>query len=102
ILLKPVTERGYRFPIDLFFRSLAEGRGSMAIGIVLSGTASDGSQGIKSIKAMGGMTIAQDPNTANFQDMPTNAIATQDVDFIVPPEQMGKLILKYVRHQPTD
>src|SRR5699024_5859227 len=52
ILLKPQTERGYRFPIDFFFRSLAEGRGGLAIGIVLSGTASDGSQGIKSIKAM--------------------------------------------------
>ncbi len=102
ILRKPPTERAYRFPIDLFFRSLAEGRGSSSIGIVLSGTASDGSLGIKNIKAMGGLTIAQDPNTANFQDMPSNAIATQDVDFIVPPEQMGELILKYIHHQPTD
>ena len=102
ILRKPPTERAYRFPIDLFFRSLAEGRGSSAIGIILSGTASDGSLGIKNIKAMGGLTIAQDPNTANFQDMPTNAIATHDIDFIMSPEQMGELILKYIHHQPTD
>jgi two-component system, chemotaxis family, CheB/CheR fusion protein len=101
ILLKPPTEHAYRFPIDLFFRSLAEGRGSSAIGIVLSGTASDGSLGIKNIKAMGGLTIAQDPDTAGFGDMPSNAIATHDVDFIVPPEQMGELILKYIHHQPT-
>jgi hypothetical protein len=51
---------------------------------------------------MGGLTIAQDPDTADYQDMPSNAIATQDVDFIVPPEQMGELILKYIHHQPTD
>jgi two-component system CheB/CheR fusion protein len=102
ILLEPPSERGFRVPIDLFFRSLAEARGSAAIGMILSGTASDGSLGIKSIKAGGGLTIAQDPETAEFEDMPRNAIATQDVDFVLPPEKMGELILKYVWHQGLD
>jgi len=99
ILLKPPSERGFRFPIDFFFRSLAEVRRNQAIGIVLSGNASDGSLGIKNIKAEGGLTIAQEPETAEFGDMPRNAIATRDVDFVLPPEKMGELILKVVHHQ---
>ena len=102
ILLKSPEERLQRYPIDYFFRSLADVRGNQSIGIILSGTASDGSLGIKSIKAGGGLTIAQDPETAEFPDMPRNAIATQNVDFIVSPDKMGDLILKYIRHQGLD
>jgi two-component system, chemotaxis family, CheB/CheR fusion protein len=85
MLLKPETGRGGRLPIDRFFCSLAQVQGERAIGVVLSGTLSDGSLGLKSIKAEGGLTIAQEPATAEFGDMPQNAIATQDVDFICRP-----------------
>ena len=98
-LLKPETARGYRLPIDFFFRSLAHDRGERAVGIVLSGTGSDGSLGMKTLKAEGGLTIAQEPGTAEYADMPRNAIATKEVDFILPPEEMGELILKYIHHK---
>jgi two-component system, chemotaxis family, CheB/CheR fusion protein len=101
-LLTPETERGGRLPINRFFRSLAQVQGEGAIGIVLSGTLSDGSLGLKSIKAEGGLTIAQEPGTAEFGDMPRNAIATKDVDFILPPHKMGELILKVINHQVVD
>jgi len=99
MLLKPQSEQANRLPIDFFFRSLANVRKEQAIGIVLSGSASDGSMGIRYIKTEGGLTIAQEPDTAEFGDMPRNAIATQEVDYILPPEGMGELILKYVTHQ---
>jgi two-component system, chemotaxis family, CheB/CheR fusion protein len=99
MLLKLKTDQTYRRPIDFFFRSLANVNKDQAIGIVLSGSANDGSIGIRYIKIEGGLTIAQEPETAEFADMPRNAIATQDVDYVLPPEKMGDLILKYVRHQ---
>jgi two-component system CheB/CheR fusion protein len=98
-LLKLKSDRGYHLPIDFFFRSLAQDQGAGSIGIVLSGTGSDGSLGLRAIKAEGGLAIAQEPETAEFGDMPRNAIATREVDFIVPPEKMGELIIKYTRHQ---
>ncbi len=101
-LIKPEAGRAHRLPIDFFFRSLAEDQGERSIGIVLSGTGSDGSLGLKTIKAEGGLTIAQEPETAEFGDMPRNAIATHDIDFIVPPARMGELILKYLHHQVLD
>jgi two-component system, chemotaxis family, CheB/CheR fusion protein len=101
-LIKPETEQRSHLPIDRFFRSLAQVLGERAIGVVLSGTLSDGSLGLKNIKAEGGLTIAQEPDTAEFGDMPRNAIATKDVDFILPPQKMGELILEYTRHQIPD
>ena len=98
-LLHQETGQGIRLAIDFFFRSLAQVQGARAIGIVLSGTGSDGSLGLKMIKAEGGLTIAQEPGTAEFGDMPRNAIATKEVDFILPPEKIGELILKYNQHQ---
>jgi two-component system, chemotaxis family, CheB/CheR fusion protein len=98
-LIKPAGGKSHMMPIDRFFHSLAQVQGVRAIGIVLSGTLSDGSQGLKIIKAEGGLTIAQDPDTAEFEDMPCNAIATQDVDYILPPQKIGELILKYVRQE---
>src|SRR5579863_2199231 len=73
--------KGHHLPIDHFFRSLAEDKGSGAIGVVLSGTASDGTLGLQAIKAQGGITFAQDPETAKFDGMPTNAITAGCVDF---------------------
>ncbi len=98
-LHQPISTHGVRLPIDFFFRSLAQDQRERAIGIVLSGTGSDGSLGVKSLKAEGGLTIAQAPDTAAFEDMPRNAIATQDVDFVLPPGKMGEHILKVINHQ---
>ena len=75
---------GGRAPIDLFFRTLAETHESDSVAIVLSGTGSDGSQGIKLVRERGGLTMAQAPEEAEFQEMPNNAIATGQIDFVLP------------------
>jgi two-component system, chemotaxis family, CheB/CheR fusion protein len=99
-LMKPEEGIGQRLPIDRFFRSLAQVQGPKAIGIVLSGTLSDGSQGISYIKEEQGLTIAQDPETAEYDGMPRSAIATNDIDFVLAPEKIGEVIQKYLQHQP--
>ncbi|MDF9799482.1 two-component system CheB/CheR fusion protein [Catalinimonas alkaloidigena] len=81
--------------IDVFFESLAEDKGNRVIGIVLSGTGSDGTKGIAAIKERRGMVIVQDPVTAKFDGMPNNAIASGNYDFILPPELMSEEILRY-------
>jgi two-component system, chemotaxis family, CheB/CheR fusion protein len=80
-------------PIDVFFRSLAEVHQSHAIGVVLSGAATDGTLGLKSIKEYGGITFAQDPQSAGFYSMPQSAIDAGVVDFILPPEE---IVLKLI------
>ncbi|MEJ7611467.1 MAG: chemotaxis protein CheB [Ferruginibacter sp.] len=80
-------------PIDLFFRSLAEIHREHAIGVVLSGTASDGTAGLKAIRESGGLTFAQDEASAEFDGMPGSAIRAGVVDFVLPPESIpGKLL----------
>lgn len=76
-------------PIDIFFRSLAEDAGSNAIAIVLSGTGSDGSNGIKAIKENEGMVIVQDPDTSKFDGMPRSAMRTGVVDAQISPEEIA-------------
>jgi two-component system CheB/CheR fusion protein len=95
---KPTAPRGHRHPVDSFFRSLAEDQGARAIAIVLSGTGTNGSQGLRFIKAEGGIAIAQDPETAGFAGMPRSAIATGIVDLILPPEKMPDALLNLARH----
>lgn len=85
-------------PIDIFFRSLAEDQGEKAIGIVLSGTGSDGTRGVRAIKGEGGMVIVQSEESAKFDGMPKSAIATGVADFIVTPEKMPEEILKFISH----
>jgi two-component system CheB/CheR fusion protein len=75
-------------PIDYFLTSLAEDRGNRAIGVILSGTASDGTMGLKAIKAEGGITFAQDIKSAQYDGMPRSAVAAGCVDFVLPPEAM--------------
>ncbi|HEX4795658.1 MAG TPA: chemotaxis protein CheB [Humisphaera sp.] len=83
------SDRTQHLPIDYFFRSLAEYAQSRAIGVVLSGTASDGSIGVREIKAAGGITFAQEPRTAKYDGMPRAAIATGAVDLVMAPTQIA-------------
>src|SRR5215831_4572474 len=91
-------DRSQYTPVDAFFSSLAEAAGSRAIGIILSGTASDGSLGVRDIKAAGGVTIAQTPESAKYDGMPRAAISTGMVDLILPPKQIGAKLAELSRH----
>ncbi len=93
-LLPRATPPDWHMPIDLFFRTLAEVRGSQAIGVVLSGTASDGTLGLKAIKAAGGICLAQDPQSAAFDGMPRSAIAGGCVDTVLPPDGLAREIAR--------
>ncbi len=97
--LTPRTETpGHHMPIDRFLRSLAEDQRSNAIGIILSGTASDGTLGLAAIKAEGGITFAQDEKSAKFDGMPQNAIAAGCVDFVLPPDAIGRELARIRAH----
>ncbi len=85
-------------PIDTFFRSLAKDAGGKAIGIILSGTGTDGTLGIKTIKEEEGLVIVQDQDSAKFPGMPASAAATGLIDHILPPEKMPGRLLDYLRH----
>lgn len=90
--------KGLNLPIDLFLQSLAKDRGKNAIAIILSGTGSDGSHGIRAIKEAGGMVMVQDNKSAKFDGMPRSSISTGMVDYILPPEQMPVELLNFVKH----
>ncbi len=90
--------KGLVLPIDIFFKSLAEDQGERAIGVVLSGTGSDGTRGIRAIKEAGGMVMVQEESSAKFSGMPGSAIATGLADFVLPPERMPEALLKYIQH----
>jgi two-component system CheB/CheR fusion protein len=97
-LLDPSEPRGQRLPIDFFFRSLAQDQHERAIGIILSGTGSDGTLGVRAIKGEGGMVMAQNPVTTEFGGMPRSAIATGMVDFQLPPAEMPAQLVAYAIH----
>ncbi len=93
--------RGRRLPIDFFFRTLAEDRQQNAIGIVLSGTGADGTQGVRAIKGHGGMIMSQTPTSAEYDGMPRSVIATGLVDYELPPNEMGEALIAYATHIQT-
>jgi two-component system CheB/CheR fusion protein len=97
-LLEPAAPRGHRLPIDFFFRSLAQDQRERAIGIVLSGTGSDGTQGVRAIKGEGGMAMAQNPKSTEYDGMPSSAIATGLVDYVLPAAEMPAQLIAYVAH----
>jgi two-component system, chemotaxis family, CheB/CheR fusion protein len=97
-LLEPASPRGQRLPIDFFFRSLAEDQGERAICIVLSGTGSDGTLGIRAIKGAGGMAMAQEVASCEYDGMPLSAIATGLVDFVLRPAEMPAQLIAYAGH----
>lgn len=97
-LLEPTAPRGHRLPIDYLFRSLAQDQHERAIGIVLSGTGSDGTLGVRSIKDGGGMVMVQTVDSAEFDGMPQSALATGVVDYVLPPAEMAAELMAYVSH----
>src|SRR5213593_4415879 len=97
--LSPLSpDRALRMPIDSFFRSLADTHQSRSIGVILSGTASDGTLGLQAIKALGGVTFAQDEQSAKYSAMPRSAIAAGHVDFILPPETIARELKRIATH----
>lgn len=97
-LLLTNQEKGLNLPIDLFFRSLAEDRLHQSIGIVLSGTGSDGTRGIQAIKENGGIVMVQEESSAKFSGMPSSAIATGLADFILPAEKLPGQLSLFLSH----
>ena len=92
----PAQARGLRLPIDLLFSSLARDQGERAIGVVLSGMGSDGTLGLQVIKAQGGLTLAQSPESAQFDSMPKSAIAAGCVDIVGLPAELPGHILRVI------
>jgi two-component system CheB/CheR fusion protein len=97
-LMEPAAPRGQRLPIDFFFRSLAQDRRERAICIVLSGSGSDGTLGVRSIKGEGGMVMVQNPESTEYDGMPRSAIATGLADYILPPAEMPDQLIAYTAH----
>ena len=89
--------RGLRSPVDHFFRSLAKAQHEI-VGIILSGSGTDGSVGIKAIKEEGGLLMAQSPEEAEFDGMPRAAIDTGIIDAVLPVSELADTLMKYVRH----
>jgi two-component system CheB/CheR fusion protein len=91
--------RDHHTPIDFFFQSLARSRQNLAIGVVLSGAGTDGTLGLRAIKAGGGVTFAQDTQTAGFGSMPHSAIASGNVDFVLSPDGIARELAR-IAHDP--
>ena len=89
----PEQPRGQRMPIDAFLRSLAEDQGEQAVGIILSGTGTDGTLGLRAILGMGGISLVQDPATAKYDGMPNSAIQAGYATHVLPAEKMPEILL---------
>jgi two-component system CheB/CheR fusion protein len=96
LVFEKMVRDGVRLPIDFFFRSLAGERGEKAICVLLSGNGSDGTLGLQAVKGEGGMAMAQDLESAQFGDMPRNAVATGMVDYVLPPDRMPEQLDQYI------
>jgi len=99
LVVKSVRNARLRhLPIDRFFKSLSEELGSRAIGVILSGTATDGTLGAEAIKAGGGITFAQDKKSAKYDGMPQSAVSAGCVDFVMPPKKIAKELSLIAKH----
>lgn len=96
-LMEPASQERVPLPIDYFFRSLAEDQKQRAVGIILSGTGTDGTLGLRAIKAESGLTIAQEPQSAKYQGMPRSAISAGVVDVVQSASQMSEPLRAYAR-----
>lgn len=100
-LLEPVEKHGLRLPIDFFFRSLADDRQELSIGVILSGMGSDGMLGLRAIKEKAGLALVQLPFSAKFDSMPLSAINSGLSDITDTPEHLPGKILDYLRYLPV-
>jgi two-component system CheB/CheR fusion protein len=98
--LTPKNPRTLTLPIDVFFTSMARQYGDRSVGIVLSGTGSDGTRGAAAINEAGGLLIAQSPENAKFDGMPRSVIATGLVDAILPVEEIAQRLQAHLLKQP--
>ncbi|HLE00410.1 MAG TPA: chemotaxis protein CheB [Bdellovibrionota bacterium] len=98
-LLPRIEVRGSQKAIDFFFRSLAEDHKHLAIGVILSGSGSDGTEGLGVIQGEGGITFAQSPESARFDDMPKSAIASGVVNLTLSPQEIANELARIARHQ---
>ncbi len=98
LLAEQLPRDGVNLPVDIFFRSLAEDQGERAVGVVLSGTGSDGTRGVRAIKEWGGLVMVQDETTARFDGMPRAAASTGVADFVLPPGEMAQQLIAWLRH----
>jgi two-component system, chemotaxis family, CheB/CheR fusion protein len=96
--LSPRAAGGMHMPVDALFRSLADDCGEAAVGVVLSGADSDGAVGTQAIKHAGGITFAQDPDSARFSSMPRSAVATGCVDFVLAAGAIAPELLRIAAH----
>ena len=99
-LIRREADRGHHMPIDTFFCSIAEDQTANAIGVILSGTANDGTLGLSAIKGAGGITFAQDLETAKYDGMPSSAVAAGVVDYVLPPDSIAEQLVR-IQKQPT-
>jgi two-component system, chemotaxis family, CheB/CheR fusion protein len=97
LIPRPGDQRQF-MPVDFFLRSLAQYAQNRAIGVILSGTASDGAIGLREIKAVGGITVAQQPESAKYDGMPRAAIATGIVDLVLSPQEIAAELVRISRH----
>ncbi|HZE42593.1 MAG TPA: chemotaxis protein CheB [Steroidobacteraceae bacterium] len=97
-LSRPAEGRGHRLPVDQLFRSLGQDQRERAVGIILSGTGSDGSLGLKEIIVHGGIVLVQAPETAQFDGMPRSALATGLVSYVLPIPKMARILVSYASH----
>ncbi len=100
-LMEPTQSHGWRLPIDLFFRSLADDRGPDSIAVVLSGMGSDGTLGLRAVKEHAGAAFVQSPDSAKFDSMPRSAIEHELADVIASPDELFAHILEYRKHIPA-
>ncbi|GAC1310700.1 MAG: chemotaxis protein CheB [Mucilaginibacter sp.] len=98
LLLSPAKAGGIRQPIDYFLQSLADDQWNRSVAVIFSGMGSDGETGIRMIKEKLGMTMVQDPETAEYDSMPRASISTNLVDFVLSPEEMPIRIIQYLNH----
>ena len=99
-LFVPVAIRGHRLPIDYFLSSLAQDQQQKAIGVILSGMGSDGTQGLSEIKAKGGLAVAQEPANAKFDSMPRSVIDAGLADIVATAEELPSQIISYLKSPP--
>ncbi len=96
-LTEPIEARGFRMPIDYFFRSIAADQGERAIGIILSGTGTDGTIGLSAIREAGGMSMVQSEESARYMGMPRSAILSGLADYVLAVEKMPEQLIAYMK-----